>query len=512
MKGRQAPGDLIGATIMVIGATGLAASLTLIAPLESVSAIYMLPVLVSAVRYGTKPAMLAALLGAFSTSLFYPPVLSIQVVQPWQIVDLVISLSVALVMGRLAARTRDEMLAARQREGQIKRLYDLGSAMAAASDAEAIYTIVAAHMSEALSRPVAVFVAGASGRIDSIPSPVVGEAQERVLKPAVERTLAAPPGAARDRAEFVEVPGGESWLLFPLGDAERAGAVLAVAFGRDGVAPASEVIEEARLILREGSRSLERLGLTRAVEERNMRQRSDELRDILLESVSHELRTPIAGIMGSAGVLAAAPALRDEPQLVELACGIEAESRRLDMRIQSLLDVTRIRSGALVPRLEAIDLLDVVNAALDAAADRLREHRICRDFGPDLPLVRIDAVLVEQALINLLENAGKFSPPGSTIRIGVRTEAETVRIAVSDEGAGLEPSQREQIFERFYRGARHADLAGGSGLGLTIAQVFVAANGGRIDASSAGPGQGTRLAVTLPRLREAPAREGDEHE
>lgn len=177
---------------------------------------------------------------------------------------------------------------------------------------------------------------------------------------------------------------------------------------------------------------------------------------------------------------------------------IASEAKRLDLRIQNLLDVTRIRSGALQPRFDSIDPADVINAALDSAAERLRERKIERNFGSDLPLVRVDAVLVEQALINILENAGKFAPAGSSIAISASLHGDRLAIDIRDEGPGLDAREAQQVFERFYRGERHADIAEGSGLGLTIAKIFIEANGGKVSALSEGPGRGTTMRVVLP--------------
>lgn len=505
--GKQVRPYLVAAAL-VAAATAFGALVAWLTPIDSVSALYMLPVVVSAVRHGTGPAVFSALLGALMSSLFYPPLFSVLVVQPEQFVDLVASLVVALTIGRLTARIRAEMLAARERERQIRRLYGLGSAMAAASDAETIYRLVADHMSEALERPVTIFVSRRDGRIETVPGSATPPDAQRLVEAIAP--LLATPASEREKTERVRLPDGESWLLCRLGEASGAGAVLAVPLAQEARDPSAEWVDQARSILNEGSRSLERLGLTRAVEERNLRRRTDELRDILIESVSHELRTPIAGIMGSAGVLATAGPLHSDARLLDLALGIEAEAARLDLRVQNLLDVTRIRSGALLPHREAVDPLDIVNAALDAAGDRLREHRILRAVAGDLPLVNVDAVLVEQALINLLENAAKFSPAGSTIRVGVLPAGDGVVITVGDTGAGLDQGQNEQIFERFYRGERHADLAGGSGLGLTIARVFVEGTGGTIAASSDGPGRGTTLRITLPGLAARPRKEDED--
>ncbi|GAU84370.1 ATP-binding protein [Bosea sp. BIWAKO-01] len=481
---------------LVAAATALAAAIVALTPLESVSAIYMLPVLAAAVRYGTGPAVAAAGLGTLMTTLFYPPIFSVLVVRPPQLIDLGISLIVALTMGRLAGKVRADMLRARDEERRVRQLYGLSSDIAGASGVEAIYAIVAAHIADALARPVALFVGADRSNVRAVHSPFTHDVT-LALAAEVEAFTgrnAETPGAETDVARLAD---HSHWLLCHLGDPQHPQATLAVALERDQE-PTPEIIAQARSILAEGAKSLNRLGLSRALEERRLRQRTDALRDILMESVSHELRTPIASVLGSASVLSVAPQIASEPQLLGLSQLIASEAKRLDLRIQNLLDVTRIRSGALQPRFDSIDPADIINAALDSAAERLRERKIVRNFGSDLPLVRVDAVLVEQALINILENAGKFAPAGSSIAISASLHRERLAIDIVDEGPGLDVREAQQVFERFYRGERHADIAEGSGLGLTIAKIFIEANGGEVSALSEGPGRGTTMRIVLP--------------
>jgi two-component system sensor histidine kinase KdpD len=508
MTAKAAPLGYARALGLVAAATGLAVLLVMLTPLESVSAIYMLPGLAAAVWYGTGPAIAAALLGAVMTSLFYPPLFSVVVVRPSQIVDLVISLIVALTIGRLAGRLRAEMLRVRADERRVRQLYSLSSEIAGAGDVAAIYDIVAAHMAETLGREVVLFAAGPGQAWRAI-RPVAGAAPAELTE---ETRIFAAGGGRSGLADvaLVDLSSCGRWLFCRLGRSGPLQAVLAVAMGGGTDDPSGAIIVSARSILEEGARSLERLGLTRALEERQLRQRTDALRDILMESVSHELRTPVAGILGSASVLAAAPPVACEPRLLELSQAIAGEAGRLDRRIQNLLDITRIRAGALQPRVDEIDPADIVNGALDSAADRLKGRKVELKLDGDLPFVRVDPVLVEQALINILENAAKFAPAGAPVTISARREAGTLAIEVHDEGPGLDPQEADQVFERFFRGERHADIAGGSGLGLTIAKTFVEANGGRIEPRSAGRGRGTTMCIWLPLAPELRAKERDD--
>ncbi|KUL94216.1 hypothetical protein DK26_18740 [Bosea sp. WAO] len=495
--------------LLVAAATALAATVVSFATLDSVSAIYMLPVLIAAVRYGTGPAIMAALLGALLTTLFYPPLFNVKVFRLPQLIDLATSLVVALVIGQLAGRIRQEMLQARNREREIRQLYQLGGAMAAAGDADKIYSIVADHMTQVLARPVTVFRISPHGGIELVRAPP-SHGIPAELAAAIADFADAEAATPSRPVTLVKLPRGGHWLLCRLGGQRRTDAVLAAVLDDLGTQPADELVAQASSILAEGSRSLERLGLSKAIEERNLRQRTDELRDILMESVSHDLRTPVASIMGAASVLAAAPGIATTPELTGLAGAIGSEARRLDLRIQNLLDVTRIRSGALQPRLDTVDAADLINAAMEGAAANLRGRRIERHFADDLPFLRIDPILIEQALINLLDNAAKFGPAAAAIAISASVETEKLVIAVRDQGPGLDAGEREQIFERFYRGERHADIAGGSGLGLAIAKVFVEANGGTIEALSDGPNRGTTMRIALPLAADQPTGDDDE--
>lgn len=498
------PALVYAKVLLLVGvATGLAATVVSVATLDSVSAIYMLPVLIAAVRYGTAPAVTAALLGALLTTLFYPPLFSVKVFHLPQVIDLVTSLVVALVIGQVAGRARREMLRAQESEREIRQLYQLGAAMAPAGDADTIYGIVADHMTEVLARAVTVFRVLSHGRIETVRSPAMA-GTPAALTAAVGDFARSEAAAPASQVALVELPEGGHWLLCRLGGQNGTDAVLAAALGDLGQRPAAELVAHASAILAEGSRSLERLGLSKAIEERNLRRRTDELRDILMESVSHDLRTPVASIMGAASVLAEAPGLVGQPELTGLAGAIGSEARRLDLRIQNLLDVTRIRSGALQPRLDTVDPSDLINAALEGAAASLKGRRIERHFADDLPFLRIDPILVEQALVNILDNAAKFGPAAAAIAISAAIQEAELVIAVRDQGPGLDAGETEQIFERFYRGERHADIAGGSGLGLAIAKVFVEANGGTIEALSEGPNRGTTMRISLPLAADAP--------
>jgi two-component system, OmpR family, sensor histidine kinase KdpD len=229
-----------------------------------------------------------------------------------------------------------------------------------------------------------------------------------------------------------------------------------------------------------------------------MRSQTDQLREALIGSVSHELRTPLASILGAASVLMAAPALAKEKKLQALVLDVRNEAERLNNDIQNLLDATRISSDGIKPRIEWADPEDIITSAIERCRHRLADRKVTLNIPPDLPLVHVDPVLVQQALVQIFDNAAKYSSSGSQIAVAARARDGRMVLSVSDQGSGLTADEAAKIWDRFVRGARHATTTSGSGLGLWIANAFIAANGGKMNAISDGPGLGTTLAIELP--------------
>jgi two-component system sensor histidine kinase KdpD len=214
--------------------------------------------------------------------------------------------------------------------------------------------------------------------------------------------------------------------------------------------------------------------------------------------VSHELRTPLASILGAATVLSKSAAVAKDERLTSLAGVVRDEAERLNNDIQNLLDATRISRQQIRPRQEWIEPQDIVNSALERRRRRLSGHTLSLDMDANLPFIYVDAVLVEQAFVQIVDNAAKYSPPGSPIAVAAKRNGRDVVLSVHDRGVGLTAEENAQLGERFFRGARHAATTSGSGLGLWIAKAFVTANGGKLQAESSGADQGTTVSIHLP--------------
>jgi K+-sensing histidine kinase KdpD len=206
----------------------------------------------------------------------------------------------------------------------------------------------------------------------------------------------------------------------------------------------------------------------------------------------------LAAIQGSVSVLDSMPAIREDDRIRLLVEGISDEVAQLDGFIRNLLNATRVTAGGLSPRFEWADVRDIVNAAVKRRSRRLTAHRVEIEFADDLPLVNVDSGLIEEACGQLLENAAKYSPSGSTISVGTRAEQGRVIVSISDQGVGITPDEQRHLGRRSFRSQRHQAAIPGSGLGFWIASTFVGANGGTIEISSPGPGQGTTASMTLP--------------
>jgi two-component system, OmpR family, sensor histidine kinase KdpD len=222
---------------------------------------------------------------------------------------------------------------------------------------------------------------------------------------------------------------------------------------------------------------------------------SERLRNSLLSAISHDLRTPLSGLVGMADALeASGPELPERQR--EIAATMRQSALRMGALVNNLLDMARLEAGAVQLNRQWQPLEEVVGSALTACQDALKEHPIDVRLAENLPLLHIDAVLIERVLVNLLENAAKYTPVGSPIVLRAEQASGRITICLDDRGPGLPPGREEALFQKFERGTRESALPG-VGLGLAICRAIVQAHGGRIHAQNR-DGGGARFVVTLP--------------
>ena len=297
----------------------------------------------------------------------------------------------------------------------------------------------------------------------------------------------------------VTADSGDIWLIRAVSPKSSEFGVIAINLGRESQESSDELRIRVDAVLADATATLERLGVAHAISEARMRSQTEQLREALIGSVSHELRTPLASILGAATVLSAAPALQNEKKLKALVHDVRDEAERLNNDIQNLLDASRISSDGIKPHIEWADPADIVNSAIERCRNRMSGRRVVLNLPNDLPLIHVDPVLVQQALVQIFDNAVKYSAR-RLANLGGRARARRPHDPERQRRRrrpDARPSRRK-IWDRFARGERHATTTSGSGLGLWIANAFIAANGGKMNAVSEGPGLGTTMAIELP--------------
>ncbi|HEY1926801.1 MAG TPA: ATP-binding protein, partial [Caulobacteraceae bacterium] len=262
---------------------------------------------------------------------------------------------------------------------------------------------------------------------------------------------------------------------------------------------------EERLLLSlfdQGAVALERAELATATVETETLRRSDQLRAALLNSISHDLRTPLSTVLGSATTILDYELSLTAEVRRDLLESIREEAHRLNRYVGDLLDMTRLEGGALDPKVQWTDVRDVLGAAIQRVERRLGTRRLARDFPPELSMIRIDPGLLEQAVVNILENAIAYSPDGTDIEVAAYEDRSNVVISIEDDGKGIPTPELERVFDKFRRLQQPSDRGKGVGLGLSISKGFVEAMGGRIAAASPIHGDhGTRVLISLRKPR-----------
>ncbi len=503
----RGPGPWIpygGAAVLVAVATSIAFVLDRISSGGDLAMIFLAGVLISGLAFGLRPALWASLLAILSYNYFFlEPRFSLAIGHAADVLTFTIFVAVAAASGWLTGRVRDQARLASRRAAAVTALLAASRRLSGATSQVEAATVLAEQAS-----------AAAGGRA------VVLLPENDDLRPAASAPgdvvlSTAEMAAARWAWERGESAGAGTGTLPQIGWTFRP---LVGVRGRAGVAgvesAALTAFGEERLVtamLDQGAVALERAQLAAATVENEALRRSDKLRAALLNSISHDLRTPLATVMGSATTLIDYGATLKPEVAADLLLSIREEAERLNRYVGDLLDMTRLEGGALRTRTEWIDVRDVLGAAIQRVERRLGQRRLTRDFPTELSVVQADPGLLEQAIVNVLENAIAYSPDGSLIEVDAYEDRGGVLISIEDEGPGIPRADIERIFEKFRRLEEPSDRGGpdrqkGAGLGLSIAKGFIEAMGGRIAAASPlAEGRGTRILINLRKTPASPA-------
>jgi two-component system sensor histidine kinase KdpD len=457
---------------------------------SNIVAIFILTVVLVAVRFGRGAAALAAVLSVCSFDFFFvPPRFSFAVSDVQYILTFIIMLAVGLITGQLTAGLRFQARVAGHREERAGSLYEIARDLSGAVQIDQVVTISDASIERTFRASAALLLPNAAGqlavtssRTDTALNVDIGIAQWAFDK-------GQPAGFGTDT-----LPGSEV-LYIPLRAPTRARGVLAVKARNRRLLRIPEQRQLLDTFAALIAIALERVHYVELAQDAVVRMESERLRNSLLAALSHDLRTPLTVLVGLAESLTLTkPPL--SPAQLESAEAIQDEARRMSTLVSNLLDMARIESGEVKLNLQWQPLEEVVGSALNATHGMLNNHVVEVHIPRDLPLVHIDELLIERVLVNLLENASKYTPPGSRITLAAEVIADQLSVSVSDNGPGLPLGREEAVFQKFTRGERESATPG-VGLGLSICRAIVESHQGKIVATHR-PGGGARFTFTLP--------------
>jgi two-component system sensor histidine kinase KdpD len=489
---RLSTGAYVGAAGVVAAAAAVGLAVRAWVSTTDIAMLFLLAVMIAAARYGTRPSVLASALGiAVFDFCFVPPYYTFAVAHASYLFTFVVMLVVALLISRLAARIRGQADAAREREQHTAALYALSRRLAAARDAQELAAAISAQVRETFRAPGTVFLPDERGDLEAVAAANDATLSEAAL--GVARWVLAhqqPAGTGTDT-----LPGADA-LYLPLTASNRAVGVLRV--GLRDPRRARDPIERQLLeaIAGQAGVAFERADLVRRSERARLEIEAERLRTALLSSLSHDLRTPLGAIEGAASTLLESGAAIDAADRRDLLAAVLDESRRMGRLIGNLLEMVKVESGLVEVRKEWQPLEEVVGIALLRLDAQLAGREVHTHLPGDLPLVPIDGLLIEQVLINLLDNAAKYTPPGAPIDIDAELGDGAVLVEVADRGSGIPQGEEERVFQKFTRLADRA-APGGAGLGLAICRGIVTAHGGRIWVEPRAGG-GAKFRFSLP--------------
>ncbi|HUO88196.1 MAG TPA: sensor histidine kinase KdpD [Rhizomicrobium sp.] len=483
------------ATAVTIG-VGWVLNGTMAHALGSVGMLFLVPVLLSAVSFGLRPALFTAFVSVMAYNFFFlPPLYTFTIADPNNWLSFSVLLLVAVIAGNLAARVRQQADLASARAAIASELYRFTGKLAGIARLDDILWAATYQIFSMLKANVVVLLPNPQSKRLEIRAGYPPE-DELDVQDLAAATWSWERGAPAGRN--AETLPGTKRLFLPM----RTGQGLVGVIGLQRLdARALFSPDERRLLdalIDQTALAIERSQLVERVNEAQVLVEADKLRVAMLTSLSHDLRTPLASILGAATSLLANRELYSASQTTELLSTVRDEAERLDRFVGNLLDMSRLEAGALGVKPEAAELSELVDAARKRLARRLCEHRIAVDIPAATPQVLVDPVLLEQALVNLLDNAAKYSPAGSTISVRAVQSPSAVHLMIEDEGPGIPSEALPNIFDKFYRAKASDSRVAGTGLGLAVARGFVEAFGGHLEAGNRSDRSGAVLTLTLP--------------
>ena len=488
------PVPYLAALLTVVVALGLGEGIWQWVGRVNIDLVFLTAVVVVAVRFGLWPSLLASIASAVCYNAFFvAPYFRFTLSDPTNFSAFGFFTLVAILVSNVAARGRTQAMAAMERARTTEALYAFSRKLGGTATLDDVLWATAYQAALMLKVRVVLLLP----EQDTIavkagypPEDILDSADLAAAKWAWENDRTA--GRGSDT-----LPGARR-LFLPMHTGRGAVGVI----GIDSDKPGPLLTPDQRRLLDalrdQAAVAIERVKLVEDMDRVERTAETERLRSALLTSISHDLKTPLAAVLGAAGTLRDLDQKLTSAEKADLLATIVDESERLNRFIANLLDMTKLESGAVTPNVALHDLGEIVGSALRRASRILSHHHVELELAPDLPMLEIDAVLFEQVLFNLLDNAAKYAPPETTIRIQSWRSGESVALRVLDEGSGIPAGDLEHIFDKFYRAQKADQVRAGTGLGLAISRGFIEAMHGSIVAANRPDRTGAMFTINLP--------------
>ena len=462
--------------------------------IENVDLVFLTAVVGVAVRYGLWPSLLASVVSSLCYNFFFlPPIYTFTISDPINVAAFGFFTIVAIVVSHFAARGRTQAVMAHGRVRTVESLYAFSRKLAGVGTLDDVLWATAYQTALMLNVRVVLLLPENGSIVVKAgypPEDMLDEADIAAAKWAWENNRSA--GRGSDT-----LPGAKR-LFLPMRTGRGAIGIVGIDSDKQGPLLTPDQRRLLDALIDQAAIAIERVYLVEDVDRAKRTIETDRLRSALLTSISHDLKTPLAAVLAAAGTLRDLSTKLTEAEKADLLATIVDESERLNRFIANLLDMTKLESGAIVPNAAPHDLSEIVGSALRRASKILTRHRVELELQPGLPMLDLDAVLFEQALFNLLDNAAKYSPDGTTIRVQAWRDQNAICLQILDEGQGIPPAELEQIFDKFYRVEKGDQVRAGTGLGLAISRGFIEAMQGSIAAANRADRTGAAFVIRLP--------------
>ncbi len=481
---------------LLILAIGLGAA-ALIKPhfgIENVDLVFLTAVVIVAVRYGLWPSLLTSLIASLAYNFFFlPPIYTFTITDPTNVAAFFFFMLIAILVSNVAGRVRVQADTAIGRIRTTEQLYAFSRKLAGTATLDDVLWATAYQTALMLGVRVVVLLPDNGLLIVKAGYPPEDELDKADL-------AAANWAWSNDRiaGRGSDTLPGAKRLFLPMRTGRGLIGVIGIDDDRSGPLLTPDQRRLLDALVDQGALAIERVLLVEDMDRVKRTVESERLRSALLTSISHDLKTPLASVLGSASTMRDLGSSLSDSEKRDLLATVIDESERLNRFIANLLDMTRLESGAVVPNAALHDVGEIVGSALRRAGKILAQHKVSLQLDANLPMLKLDAVLFEQVIFNLLDNAAKYSPADTTISIRSFRDRESVSLQVADEGEGIPPDELESVFDKFYRAQKGDHVRPGTGLGLAISRGFIEAMAGRITAANRSDRSGAVITIRLP--------------